>query len=184
MLARYADIGFYYVHLRLGSLSDIVHCTYSFHFVALAVLTVAEALFCLYTHTRAHICVCVCIYISFRFPEYQFIELSTCLFGFLSEKERQQIGISDVCGCLWMYLADLRASGGSSHVHFNIFYDPAKHDGPLKPPAATLAPTIWPQFHLRWSCPSESQGGELESQWRALSKNYSELAKVLFSLYF
>ncbi|OAY64407.1 Phosphatidylinositol-3-phosphatase myotubularin-1 [Ananas comosus] len=85
---------------------------------------------------------------------------------------------TDVCGCLWMYLADLRASGGSSHVHFNIFYDPAKHDGPLKPPAATLAPTIWPQFHLRWSCPSESQGGELESQWRALSKNYSELAKA------
>jgi hypothetical protein len=52
----------------------------------------------------------------------------------------------DVCGA---YLADLGASEGSSHVHYNPFYDPLKHDGPLLPPAAALAPTLWPRFHLR-----------------------------------
>ncbi|XP_072995261.1 phosphatidylinositol-3-phosphatase myotubularin-1-like [Typha latifolia] len=104
----------------------------------------------------------------------------SCRFGnFLcnSEKERQQSGIADACGCLWMYLDDLRASGGSLHVHYNLFYDPVKHDGPLLPPAAALAPTIWPQFHLRWACPLESQGGELESQCRAMSNKYSETLK-------
>ncbi|XP_057470447.1 phosphatidylinositol-3-phosphatase myotubularin-1 isoform X1 [Actinidia eriantha] len=94
-----------------------------------------------------------------------------------SEKERQQSGISDTCGCLWMYLADLRASEGSSHVHYNLFYDPSKHEGPLLPPAAALAPTLWPQFHLRWACPSEAQAGEVEAQCRSLSKKLSELQK-------
>ena len=95
-----------------------------------------------------------------------------------SEKERQQSGISDTCGCLWMYLADLRAPEGSSHVHYNLFYDPSKHEKPLLPPAAALAPTLWPQFHLRWACPSEAQAGEVEAQCRSLSKKLSELQKV------
>ncbi|GFZ11696.1 myotubularin-like phosphatases II superfamily [Actinidia rufa] len=93
------------------------------------------------------------------------------------EKERQQSGISNTCGCLWMYLADLRASEGSSHVHYNLFYDPSKHEGPLLPPAAALAPTLWPQFHLRWACPSEAQAGEVEAHCRSLSKKLSELQK-------
>lgn len=78
-----------------------------------------------------------------------------------------------------MYLDDMRASGGSSHVHYNLFYDPSKHDGPLLPPAAALAPTLWPQFHLRWSCPSEAQAGEVESQCRNLVEQISELQKVI-----
>ncbi|PSR92969.1 Phosphatidylinositol-3-phosphatase [Actinidia chinensis var. chinensis] len=76
-----------------------------------------------------------------------------------------------------MYLADLRASEGSSHVRYNPFYDPSKHEGPLLPPAAALAPTLWPQFHLRWACPSEAQAGEVEAQCRSLSKKLSELQK-------
>ncbi|XP_022860439.1 phosphatidylinositol-3-phosphatase myotubularin-1-like [Olea europaea var. sylvestris] len=104
----------------------------------------------------------------------------TRLFGpiNLSEKERQQAGISDSCGCLWMYLADLRASEGSSHVHYNLFYDPTKHEGPLLPPAAALAPTVWPQFHLRWTCPSEAQAGEVEAICRNMAKKISELQKA------
>lgn len=80
-----------------------------------------------------------------------------------------------------MYLAHLRASEDGSHVHYNAFYDPTKHDGPLLPPAASLAPTLWPQFHLRWACPLEAHAGEFESQWRFMRKNFSEMAKVLFS---
>ncbi|XP_058204557.1 phosphatidylinositol-3-phosphatase myotubularin-1-like isoform X1 [Rhododendron vialii] len=105
----------------------------------------------------------------------------SCRFGnFLcnSEKERQQSDIFDTSGCLWMYLADLRASEGSSHVHFNLFYEPSKHEGPLLPPAAALAPTLWPQFHLRWACPSEAQAGEVEAQCRSLAKKFSELQKA------
>ncbi|XP_071732987.1 phosphatidylinositol-3-phosphatase myotubularin-1-like isoform X2 [Rutidosis leptorrhynchoides] len=105
----------------------------------------------------------------------------SCRFGnFLcnSEKEREQYGVSEACGCMWMYLDDMRASGGSSHVHYNLFYDPSKHDGPLLPPAAALAPTLWPQFHLRWSCPSEAQAGEVEAQCRNLVEQISELQKV------
>lgn len=105
----------------------------------------------------------------------------SCRFGnFLcnNEKERQQSGAADVCGCLWMYLANLRASEGSFHAHHNVFYDPAKHDGTLLPPAAVLAPTIWPQFHLRWACPEEVKAGELESQWRILSKKYADMTKA------
>ncbi|KAJ7970528.1 Phosphatidylinositol-3-phosphatase myotubularin-1 [Quillaja saponaria] len=104
----------------------------------------------------------------------------SCRFGnFLcnSEKERQQCNVSEACGCLWAYLDDLRASEGSSHVHYNTFYDPSKHGGPLLPPAAALAPTLWPQFHLRWACPSEAQTGELEVQFRKMFLKYSELQK-------
>lgn len=79
---------------------------------------------------------------------------------------------------MWVYLSDLRSSEGCYHVHCNLFYDPAKHDGPLLPPAAALAPTLWPQFHLRWACPSEAQAGELESQCRGMAKKFSEIQKV------
>ncbi|KAM0042588.1 putative phosphoric monoester hydrolase [Helianthus debilis subsp. tardiflorus] len=105
----------------------------------------------------------------------------SCRFGnFLcnSEKEREQYGVSDACGCLWMYLDDMRAKVGSSHVHYNLFYDPSKHEGPLLPPAAALAPTLWPQFHLRWSCPSEAQTGEVEAQCRSLVEKISELQRA------
>lgn len=106
-----------------------------------------------------------------------FFSLHTLIF---SEKERQQCGVSEACGCLWAYLADLRASEGSSHVHYNPFYDPLKHDGPLLPPAAALAPTLWPQFHLRWACPSEAQAGELDGQCRKMAIKFSELQKVYY----
>ncbi|KAG2672318.1 hypothetical protein I3760_13G035000 [Carya illinoinensis] len=108
----------------------------------------------------------------------------SCRFGNFfcnSEKERQQCGVSEACGCLWAYLSDLRASEGSSHVHYNLFYDPLKHDkhdGSLLPPAAALAPTLWPQFHLRWACPSEDQAGEVEGQCRKMAIKLSELQKV------
>ncbi|OVA19430.1 Myotubularin phosphatase domain [Macleaya cordata] len=95
-----------------------------------------------------------------------------------SEKERQQSGVFDACGCLWVYLADLRASEGSFHTHCNFFYDPLKHEGPLLPPAAALAPTLWPQFHLRWACPSEAQAGELEAQCRIMVKQFNEMQKA------
>ncbi|KAG6418678.1 hypothetical protein SASPL_120882 [Salvia splendens] len=93
----------------------------------------------------------------------------SCRFGNFfcnSERERQQAGIYDACGCLWVYLADLRASDRSSG-HYNHFYDASKFQGPLLPPAAALAPTLWPQFHLRWACPSEAQAGEIEAHWEA-----------------
>ncbi|KAJ4978295.1 hypothetical protein NE237_009075 [Protea cynaroides] len=105
----------------------------------------------------------------------------SCRFGnFLcnSEKERQQVNVSDVCGCLWAYLDDLRASDGSSHAHYNPFYNPLKHEGPLLPPAAALAPTLWPQFHLRWACPSEARSGELEAHYRVMAKKLGEAQKV------
>lgn len=105
----------------------------------------------------------------------------SCRFGnFLcnNEKEREQVGVSEACGCMWMYLEDLRASGGNSHVHYNLFYDLSKHNGPLLPPAAALAPTLWPQFHLRWSCPSEAQAGEVEAQCRNMVEKISELQKA------
>lgn len=110
------------------------------------------------------------------YPYYGF--LVPFSFYQFSEKERQQASISDACGCLWMYLADLRASEGSLHVHYNIFYDPLKHGGALLPPAAALAPTLWPQFHLRWACPSEAQVGEVEAQCRSLTKRFSDMQQV------
>ncbi|XP_030489489.2 phosphatidylinositol-3-phosphatase myotubularin-1 [Cannabis sativa] len=105
----------------------------------------------------------------------------SCRFGnFLcnSEKERQQCSIAEASGCLWVYLADLRAAEGSSHVHCNLFYDPLKHNGPILPPAAALAPTLWPQFHLRWSCPTEAQAGEVEAECRKMAFKFSELQKA------
>ncbi|KAJ6845297.1 phosphatidylinositol-3-phosphatase myotubularin-1-like isoform X1 [Iris pallida] len=105
----------------------------------------------------------------------------SCRFGnFLcnSEKERQQAGVSDSSGCMWVYLDNLRLTEGSSHAHLNPFYDPMKHDRPLLPAAASLAPTIWPQFHLRWACPSEAQAGELDSQWRTMNRRYTEMTKA------
>lgn len=105
----------------------------------------------------------------------------SCRFGnFLcnSENEREKAGVFEACACLWTYLDDMRASEGSSHVHYNIFYKPSKHDGPLLPPAAALAPTLWPQFHLRWACPSETQSGEVEAQCRNMMEKYSELQRA------
>ncbi|MBA0743492.1 hypothetical protein Gogos_006161 [Gossypium gossypioides] len=95
-----------------------------------------------------------------------------------SEKEREKCGIYEACGCLWAYFADLRSLEGSSHAHYNLFYDPLKHNGPIFPPAAALAPTLWPQFHLRWACPSESQAGELEAESRSMAIKFSELQKA------
>ncbi|XP_065870435.1 phosphatidylinositol-3-phosphatase myotubularin-1-like isoform X2 [Euphorbia lathyris] len=105
----------------------------------------------------------------------------SCRFGNFfcnSEKERQQVGVSEECGCLWTYLADLRYSEGRSHSHYNPFYDAQKHNCPLLPPAAALAPTLWPQFQLRWACPSEAQSGELESLCRNMSIKFSEQQKA------
>ncbi|KAF3434136.1 hypothetical protein FNV43_RR25239 [Rhamnella rubrinervis] len=122
---------------------------------------------------------------AFEFSSAFLVELVDCVlscrFGnFLcnSEKERQQCGVAEACGCMWRYLADLRASDESSHVHYNLFYDPLKHDGPLLPPAAALAPTLWPQFHLRWACPAEAQAGEVEAQCRKMAIKFSELEKA------
>ncbi|XP_031278562.1 phosphatidylinositol-3-phosphatase myotubularin-1-like [Pistacia vera] len=105
----------------------------------------------------------------------------SCRFGnFLcnSEKERQQCGVYEACGCLWKYLADLRSSEERAHAHYNLFYDPLKHNGPLLPPAAALAPTLWPRFHLRWACPAEAQAGELDTQFRDMTVKFSELKKA------
>lgn len=95
-----------------------------------------------------------------------------------------QSRVSDACGCLWSYLADLRSCDGQSHVHYNLFYDPIKHDGPLLPPAAALAPTIWPQFHLRWACPKEVEAGDLDAKCRSMANKFSESDKVTNFLYF
>lgn len=97
-----------------------------------------------------------------------------------SEQERQICRTSERCGCIWSYLADLRTSGGKAHAHYNLFYDPSRDSDALLPPAAALAPTLWPQFHLRWACPSEAQAGELEAQCRNMALKFSELQKVLF----
>ncbi|XP_028949907.1 phosphatidylinositol-3-phosphatase myotubularin-1-like isoform X2 [Malus domestica] len=121
---------------------------------------------------------------AFEFSSAFLVDLLDCVlscrFGNFfcnSERERQLCGVPEACGCMWAYLADLRASQGSSHVHYNYFYDPLKHDGPLLPPAAALAPTLWPQFHLRWACPSEAQTGGIEAQFRQMDVKFSELQK-------
>ncbi|CAN1318951.1 Phosphatidylinositol-3-phosphatase myotubularin-1 [Linum perenne] len=122
---------------------------------------------------------------AFEFSSAFLVDLLDCMmscrFGNFfcnSERERQQIGVAEACGCMWAYLADVRSSQGRSHGHFNLFYDPLKHDGPLLPPAAALAPTLWPQFHLRWACPSEAQAGELEDQCREMSLRFNDLQKA------
>ncbi|KAJ0661213.1 putative phosphoric monoester hydrolase [Helianthus annuus] len=96
----------------------------------------------------------------------------------VQQNERVKAGVFEASACLWEHLADMRASEGNSHVHYNIFYNPSKHDGPLLPPAAALAPTLWPQFHLRWACPSEAQSSQVEAQCRNMMGNYSELQKA------
>ncbi|KAF7108807.1 hypothetical protein CFC21_109198 [Triticum aestivum] len=104
----------------------------------------------------------------------------SCRFGnFLcnSEREREQSGVTSSCHCMWTYLADLRASGGSFHEHINPFYDRERYWLPLVPPAAALAPTLWPQFYLRWTCPPESQGGGLESHGHSMRKKYEASVK-------
>lgn len=107
-----------------------------------------------------------------------FILLKYGMCQLTSEKERQQKGVADTCGCLWVYLAHLRSGADGSHVHCNPFFDPVKYDGQLLPPAAALAPTLWPQFHLRWACPSEAGPDEIQSQWRTMTKKFSETSKV------
>ncbi|KAH9607898.1 hypothetical protein KSS87_011915 [Heliosperma pusillum] len=96
----------------------------------------------------------------------------------LIEKERQQCRVSDVCGCLWSYLTELRRCDDRSHVHYNVFYDPRKHEGALLPPAAALAPTLWPQFLLRWACPKEVEAGDLEANCRGMFGKFSEFQKA------
>ncbi|XP_057859471.2 phosphatidylinositol-3-phosphatase myotubularin-1 isoform X1 [Cryptomeria japonica] len=105
----------------------------------------------------------------------------SCRFGnFLcnSEKERQQAQVADSCGCIWAYLTHLRISGGRNHEHYNLFYDHDQHPGSLLPPAAALAPSLWSQFHLRWACPSEAQGGELEAQCHLMAQNHIKLQEA------
>ncbi|XP_076957315.1 phosphatidylinositol-3-phosphatase myotubularin-1-like [Bidens hawaiensis] len=105
----------------------------------------------------------------------------SCRFGnFLcnSENERVKAGLFDASTCLWKHLAEMRASEGKTHAHYNMFYDPSKHDGPLLPPAAALAPTLWPQFHLRWACPSEAHSSQVEAQCRDMMEKFSELQKA------
>ncbi|KAM3297153.1 hypothetical protein ACQJBY_039167 [Aegilops geniculata] len=92
----------------------------------------------------------------------------SCRFGnFLcnSDWEREQAEVASSCPCIWEYLADLRASGGIFHEHRNPFYKPSKCNGPIVPPAPALAPTLWPEFYLRWACPLESQGGDRECKY-------------------
>ncbi|KAL4576781.1 hypothetical protein LXL04_012880 [Taraxacum kok-saghyz] len=122
---------------------------------------------------------------AFEFSSTFLVDLLDCVlscrFGnFLcnSENERERAGVFEVSTCVWQYLAEMRASEGSSHVHYNLFYNQSKHDGPLLPPAAALAPTLWPQFHLRWSCPSEAKSGEIEAQCRNMMEKFSELQKA------
>ncbi|CAI9273135.1 unnamed protein product [Lactuca saligna] len=123
---------------------------------------------------------------AFEFSSTFLVDLLDCVlscrFGnFLcnNENERERAGVFEASACLWMHLADMRgASEGTSHVHYNLFYNPSKHDGPLLPPAAALAPTLWPQFHLRWSCPAEAQSGEIEAKCRSMMDKYSELQKA------
>ncbi|KAG6404568.1 hypothetical protein SASPL_136818 [Salvia splendens] len=121
---------------------------------------------------------------AFEFSSVFLVDLLDCVlscrFGNFfcnSEKERHQAGVYDACGCMWVYLAELRDSDRPS-CHYNHFYDASKFQGPLLPPAAALAPTLWPQFHLRWACPSESQGGELETHCRNMAEKLSELQKA------
>ncbi|XP_047068752.1 phosphatidylinositol-3-phosphatase myotubularin-1-like isoform X2 [Lolium rigidum] len=107
----------------------------------------------------------ICMYpCAFEFSSKFLVDfmdaILSCRFGnFLcnSEWEREQADVAS-CPCIWKFLADLRASD-TLHEHRNPFYDPEKHNGPIVPPAPALAPTLWPQFYLRWSCPLESHCG-------------------------
>ncbi|XP_027189110.1 phosphatidylinositol-3-phosphatase myotubularin-1 isoform X2 [Cicer arietinum] len=122
---------------------------------------------------------------AFEFSAAFLVDFLDCMFSsrfgnffFNSEKERLQCSVFETCGCLWAYLADMRASEGGSHAHCNPFYDPLKYSSPLLPPAAALAPTLWPQFHLRWACPEEAQSGEVEAQCRKIILKNFEIQKA------
>ncbi|MCO5597459.1 hypothetical protein L7F22_051537 [Adiantum nelumboides] len=132
---------------------------------------------------------------AFEFSSAFLVEILDCVFScrfgnFLcnSEKERFQAGISESCGCMWVYLEKQRHARGKDHEHFNIFYDREHQDGSLLPPAAALAPMLWPNYFLRWACPSEIhagesscswvQGGELENQCRTLVQSYTGFKKA------
>ena len=108
---------------------------------------------------------------------------SDSMLFFPSERERQLYNVFEACGCLWAYLADMRASERGSHVHYNPFYEPLKYNGPLLPPAAALAPTLWPQFHLRWACSEEAQSGEIEAECRKMVLRNSEMQKVVMIMF-
>ncbi|KAL1542334.1 Carrier protein, mitochondrial, variant 2 [Salvia divinorum] len=121
---------------------------------------------------------------AFEFSSVFLVDLLDCVlscrFGNFfcnSEKERHQAGVYDACGCMWVYLAELRDSDRRSR-HYNHFYDASKFQGPLLPPAAALAPTLWPLFHLRWACPSEVQTGDMEAHCRNMAEKLSELQKA------
>ncbi|GAB2226295.1 hypothetical protein Droror1_Dr00022097 [Drosera rotundifolia] len=122
---------------------------------------------------------------AFEFSSTFLVDLLDCMlscrFGnFLcnSEQEREQSGVPESCGCLWVYLANLRASGGQIHLHYNLLYDPVKHEVPLLPPAAALSPTIWPQFHLRWACPEEVEVGDVGTKTISMENKLSDLQKA------
>ncbi|CAM6099841.1 unnamed protein product [Calypogeia fissa] len=132
---------------------------------------------------------------AFEFSSIFVVELVDLIFSsrfgnFLcnNERERVQAGVSDCCPDIWSYLAEQRAAGRAKHEHYNILYDPAKHTGALLPPAASLAPILWPQFYLRWACPSEldlggcmptglGQGGDLENEARVWAASFSLLQR-------
>eukprot|EP00249_Psilotum_nudum_P023915 c29027_g2_i1 orf=103-2715(-) len=133
---------------------------------------------------------------AFEFSLAFLVELVDCVlscrFGnFLcnSERERLQVGVADLCGCMWIYLETQRSPKRKGHEHYNIFYSYDQHQGPLLPPAAALAPILWPHFFLRWACPSEMntagclpsswvRGGEPENQCRVLAQSLSGLKKA------
>lgn len=106
-----------------------------------------------------------------------------------SEKERVQVGITESTACMWAYLTQLRKQSGKEHAHYNLFYDRATYSGALLPPAAALAPSLWPQYFLRWSCPSLAStgncaptgwthGGDLEVASHEFAESFFSVQKV------
>lgn len=106
-----------------------------------------------------------------------------------SEKERVQVGITESTACMWTYLTQLRKQSGKEHAHYNLFYDRATYSGALLPPAAALAPSVWPQYFLRWSCPSLAStgncaptgwthGGDLEVASHEFAESFYSVQKV------
>ena len=89
---------------------------------------------------------------AFEFSSAYLVEIVDCVFSgrfgnFLcnTEKERLESGVADSCGCMWLYLAQLRSSShgrSNIHEHCNIFYSPDspdEHPEPLLPPAAAFS---------------------------------------------
>jgi myotubularin-related protein 1/2 len=124
---------------------------------------------------------------AFEFSSAYLVEIVDCIFSgrfgnFLcnTENERQLAGVADSCGCMWVYLTQLRKSSGKSniHEHCNIFYSPDEYSGPLLPPAAALAPTLWSRFHLRWVSPLEARTrSEIEAQCFMKIQREKEIAE-------